>query len=228
MNNYPLNPEGINHFLSDLKCGNAKHAYYRAIRALCNWAEREGVITDNPIKHIDVPKVKSNILPSLTEDEVNYLIGQADTTRDRALVSLFADSGMRLSELANVKASAIDWDNHTITIWGKGGKQRKAPFTDRTTRLMREYLSHNGTSKDIWHLNTWGIIAVLRRLEKRTGLPCNPHTFRRTFASNLHRKGLDVEHIMRLGGWESLDMVLRYTRSVKFENSLNLYKELEK
>ena len=56
--------------------------------------------------------------------------------------------------------------------------------------------------------------------------PCNPHTFRRTFASNLHRSGLDVEHIMRLGGWESLDMVLRYTRSVKFEDSLKLYQKL--
>ncbi len=64
---------------------------------------------------------------------------------------------------------------------------------------------------------------MLRKLSVETGLPCNPHTFRRTFASNLHRKGLDVEHIMRLGGWESLDMVLRHTRSVKFEDSLKLY-----
>jgi integrase len=64
---------------------------------------------------------------------------------------------------------------------------------------------------------------MLYRLEKRIGLRCNPHTFRRTFASNLHRQGLDIEHIMRLGGWESLDMVLRYTRSVKFEESLRLY-----
>jgi site-specific recombinase XerD len=69
---------------------------------------------------------------------------------------------------------------------------------------------------------------MLNDLEQETGLPCNPHTFRRTFASNLHRAGLDVEHIMRLGGWESLDMVLRYTRSVKFEDSLKLYKSIMK
>jgi integrase len=68
----------------------------------------------------------------------------------------------------------------------------------------------------------------IARLEKKTGLPCNPHTFRRTFASNLHRSGLDIEHIMRLGGWESLDVVLRYTRSVKFEESLRLYRGLER
>ena len=68
---------------------------------------------------------------------------------------------------------------------------------------------------------------MLYRLQERTGLNCNPHTFRRTFASNLHRAGLDVEHIMRLGGWESLDMVLRYTRSVRFEESLKVYKAMQ-
>ena len=67
---------------------------------------------------------------------------------------------------------------------------------------------------------------MLYRLQERTGLNCNPRTFRRTFASNLHRAGLDVEHIMRLGGWESLDMVLRYTRSVRFEESLKLYRSI--
>jgi len=50
---------------------------------------------------------------------------------------------------------------------------------------------------------------MLYRLQKRTGIGCNPHTLRRMFASNLHRAGLDVEHIIRLGGWESLDVVLR-------------------
>ena len=53
---------------------------------------------------------------------------------------------------------------------------------------------------------------------------CNPNTVRRTFASILHRAKLDVEHIMRLGVWERLDMVLRYMRSVKFEKSLKLYR----
>lgn len=93
--------------------------------------------------------------------------------------------------------------------------------------MLRELVSQNGTGEDVWHMTPWGIVSMLRRLEKKTGLKCNPHTFRRTFASNLHRNGLDVEHIMRLGGWESLDMVLRYTRSVKFEDSLRLCQRLE-
>ncbi len=54
---------------------------------------------------------------------------------------------------------------------------------------------------------------MLESLESATGLKCNAHTFRRTCASSLHRAGLDVKHTAGLGGWESLDMVLRYTRS---------------
>jgi site-specific recombinase XerD len=85
----------------------------------------------------------------------------------------------------------------------------------------------NVVSQNIWGLERRGIQIMLYRLQARTGLNCNPHAFRRTFASNLHRAGLDVEHIMRLGGLESLDMVLRYTRSVKFEESLRLYQTLQ-
>ena len=64
---------------------------------------------------------------------------------------------------------------------------------------------------------------MLGRLEAKTGLKCNAHTFRRTFATILARRGVDSLHIMRLGRRESISMVERYTRSVKFEDSLRLY-----
>ena len=64
---------------------------------------------------------------------------------------------------------------------------------------------------------------MLGRLEAKTGLKCNAHTFGRSFATILARRGVDSLHIMRLGRWESISMVERYTRSVKFEDSLRLY-----
>ena len=163
------------------------------------------------------------MLPSLTIGQVEYLISQAETTRDKAIISLLADSGIRLGELLGIKEEDIDFASCTVVIWGKGAKQRKAPFTARTAALLKSYLNSDrlNNSYNIWDMKRRGIQMILYRLEKKTGLPCNPHTFRRTFASNLHRQGLDIEHIMRLGGWESLDMVLRYTRSVKFEESLS-------
>lgn len=116
---------------------------------------------------------------------------------------------MRLNELANIKACDIDGENYTITIWGKGSIKWKAPFTDETAKLLCEVISHNGSGENICGITRKTIQDMLFQLKARTNLPCNSHTFRRTFASNLHRKGMDIEHIMRLGGWESLDMVLR-------------------
>jgi len=60
--------------------------------------------------------------------------------------------------------------------------------------------------------------------QKVTGLPCNPHTFRRTFACLLRKAGVDTMTIKDLGRWESLEMVQRYTRSVNFQDSLKFYK----
>jgi len=65
---------------------------------------------------------------------------------------------------------------------------------------------------------------MLRRLKQVTGLPCNPHTFRRTFACLLRKAGVDTMTIKELGRWESLEMVQRYTRSITFNDSLKFYK----
>jgi integrase/recombinase XerD len=231
---YELTTDGINQFLRDRKCGNGKHGYYRAIRAFCNWLYRNGYVKSNPIEKVDPPKQSRRILPYLNEDQVAYILEQADSGRDKAIISLFVESGIRLNELVNIKMKDIDWKDCTVMVIGKGKKQRKAPFGKRTEELMQSYLKVNRVKKvskniyiNIWGMNRRGIMIMLYRLHKQTGVPCNPHTFRRTFASNLHRHGLDVEHIMRLGGWESLDMVLRYTRGVKFEESLKLYRNLE-
>jgi integrase len=62
------------------------------------------------------------ILPSLTSEQVTYLIDQADNTRDKAIISLLADSGIRLNELINIKEEHIDFETQKIIIWGKGAK----------------------------------------------------------------------------------------------------------
>jgi len=102
VDSYELTPESINQFLSDLKCGNAKHAYFRALRVFCNWATRQGFVNENPIERVDPPNTTEPILPSLTVEQVQQLINTADSLRDKCIISLFADSGMRLSELANI------------------------------------------------------------------------------------------------------------------------------
>ena len=120
--------------------------------------------------------MKKIILPSLTPEQVDYLIQSADTIRDKAIISLFADSGIRLNELLNIKESHIDWENNTVMIWGKGGKQRKAPFTNRSAELLREWLKVREVNivsenvHSIWGLKKRGIQIMLWRLGKKTGV----------------------------------------------------------
>jgi site-specific recombinase XerD len=222
----------IDHFLKSLHCHNGgKHAYYRTLRAFYNWlySTRSGYnlkTQDNPILAVEPPKVEKRILPSVTEQQVNALIDALDNPRDKCIVSLLADSGMRLSELASIKAEDIDWDTFTITIIGKGNKQRRAPFAERSATLLRAHLGSDHKTGTIWGVNQDGIKTMLRRLQDATGIKCNPHSFRRGFACHLHRKGLSTLDIMHLGGWQDLSMVLRYTRSITFDDCLKHYRSV--
>jgi site-specific recombinase XerD len=225
-----ISGQAVKQFLDFIPCSNGgKHAYYRTLHTFYHWlySPKSGLglaPADNPMLLVDPPKVEKKILPSLTPEQVAYLIDTVESMRDKAVISLFADSGLRLSELASIKAGDIDWGNHLIKVTCKGNKQGLAVFGARTEQLLKQWLAEycpNGGS--IWGINKWGIDDMLEQLRAKTGLPCNAHTFRRTFASVLAKRGIDSLHIMRLGRWESMAMVERYTRSVKFEDSLKLY-----
>jgi len=187
---------------------------------------KSGHLKRNPIENIDAPKQTRKILPSLSDSQVNYLIDVADNLRDRAIIGLLADSGMRLSEIASIKASEIDWEDMTITIIGKGNRQRKAPFNGRSGKLLRQYLNQSASNGNIWSMKPRSIQCMLRRLSIRMGIPFSTHSFRRGFACNLHRKGLSTLSIMHLGGWSGLEMVERYTRSITFEDCLKHYRRV--
>jgi len=200
-----------------------RHASYRTIKTFYRWLSREYGLP-NPMTGISAPILGKPILPSLTRDQVMQLIKQAETVRDKAIIAFFTESGLRLSEMVSIKPSNIDWELRAVKILGKGRKEAYAPFGESTEKYLKSWLRHYRPNGNLWGLNQWGIASMLRRLEVVTGLPCNPHTFRRTFACLLRKAGLDVMTIKDLGRWESLEMVQRYTRSVSFQDSLKFYK----
>jgi site-specific recombinase XerD len=224
--------QDIQRFITSRGCTDGgKHAYYRCLRAFYNWLYSPksmlGLsVQDNPILAVEAPKVGKKILPNLTNEQLGHVIDQASCVRDKAIISLFADSGLRLTELTNINPNNIDWSNRLIKVRCKGNKEGYAPFGERTESLLREWLGTYKANGLLWDINRWSIVDMLRRLEAKTGLRCNAHTFRRTFASILAKRGVDSLHIMRLGRWESIQMVERYTRSVKFEDSLKLYSSI--
>ncbi len=216
-------------FLSTLTCTNGgKHSYYDVLCVFYRWlySPKSGLNLDpqrNPITWVEPPKVDKRILPSLTSEQLDLLIGQAACVRDKAIISLFADTGLRLSELPNIKPDDIDWEHRVIKVICKGNKEGLALFGKRTERLLWQWLADHWANSRLWDFNYWGIISMLDDLSVKTGLPCNPHTFRRTLASVLAERGVDALHIKRLGRLESIAMVEHYTRSVKFEDSMKFY-----
>jgi len=123
------------------------------------------------VRKIDPPKPAKPILPGLTSEQVNYLINYVNSLRDRAIIYLFADSGMRLSKLANIRACDIDWGDCAITIWGKGNKQRKAPFATGSAELPSKLISQKGIWKNIWNMKLHNIQDRLIKLAKVVRLP---------------------------------------------------------
>jgi site-specific recombinase XerD/transcriptional regulator with XRE-family HTH domain len=225
-------PKKISALLTSLACSlGGKHAYFRALRAFYNWlySPRSGFDLkgkENPIVWVDAPKVPKLILPSLSREQIELLLARANNARDKAIIALFTESGLRLSELSNIRQRDIDWQARTVRVMGKGNKEGYGPFGPLSEQYLKAWLEEYKpkVNEPIWGLKPRGIQHMLESLAEETGLPCNPHTFRRTFACLLRKAGVDTMTIKDLGRWESLEMVQRYTRSVSFNDSLKFYR----
>ena len=200
-----------------------RHASFRAIKTFYRWLSLEYRFA-NPILGMPAPILSKPILPTLEQSEVLSLIDKAHSIRDKAIIALFVESGLRLSELANIRPQDINWERRTIKTLGKGRKEALAPFGKLSEHCLKAWLQEYQPNGNIWGMSRSGIIVMLQRLEVSTGVKCNPHTFRRTFACLLRKAGVDTMTIKDLGRWESLEMVQRYTRSVTFEDSMKHYK----
>jgi len=110
---------GIEKFLLQFANPGNRRGYYQAIKTFYIWREQSFGL-QSPIKNMPAPKVGKLIMPSLTKEQVKLLLENADNLRDKSIVALFTESGLRLSELATVRPTDIDWDEHTIRVVGKG------------------------------------------------------------------------------------------------------------
>lgn len=165
------------------------------------------------------------MLPLLTREEVEMDIDKAESVRDKAIVSLFTESGLRLTELASIRLSDIDWHNRTIRTVGKGNKEALAPFGAQSERYLKAWLAeYHPIGSTVWGVKRWQIVVIMRNLQAKTSLPCNPHTFRRTFAVLLREARVDCLTIKDLDRGESVQMVERHTRSFGFQDAMGFYK----
>lgn len=126
---------------------------------------------------------------------------------------------MRVSEAARVRAKDFNWGEGSVIVLGKGNRHRKALAGNG---MVRQWFSEH----DSFGLTAEGIQTVLKILFRKTGIRCNPHAFRRGFAVNQVKSGLSTRVVQSLGGWETIAMVERYSKSLTFDDALRLYKRV--
>jgi len=207
------NPGGVN-------------AGYRAIKSFLLWYESEVEPEGwkNPIRKVKTPRMDIKPLDPVELDAVQKLIDTCRTdnlldARDRALFMFLLDTGARAFEVCAVDIDDVDLLQGTVAIRkGKGGKPRLVCIGKKTRKAIRQYLRiRGGTNRAVWvtkdgeRLTYWGLNQILRRRAARAGID-KPglHDFRRAFALNCLRAGLDVYSLQRLMGHADLQVLRRY------------------
>ena len=219
-----LTKEDIQKLLFSLSCQQGgKQAHLRAFKAFFSWAEENKLINANPCRKLTL-KAPKPLRYAVPIEDIKPLLEACTSVRDKLVVALLADTGLRLSELASIQTEDIDFGKRVIKIWGKGSKQRVVRYGDLSAQLMDEYES----SDNLLAMTPNAIRLMLDRLGKSTGIKCNAHSFRRTFATESVRNGMNLFHIQSLLGHSSLTMTRIYAEQVNSEDAVKAYKPIVK
>jgi site-specific recombinase XerD len=218
--------------------GRAKRTIARtasSLRRYFAWLARTGVIPLDPTIRLSAPKGEARLPRVLKADELHRLLDEpvasaegddARTARDLAVLELLYGSGLRVSELCGLRPGDLDLDRETVTVWGKGSKQRRVPVSDPAVIAVREWLAEGraafvgGTSgaevdPGTLFLNQRGRALtprdVRRILDRRAPVPTHPHALRHTFATHLLDGGADLRVVQELLGHADLATTQLYT-----------------
>jgi len=221
------------------------HHYYRTLYSFFLWAVKEGFLTENPVAEVKVAKPKRKLIKPYTYEQIKAMLTVCDWdyrnnakflgSRNRAIVIILLDTGLRLSELTNMRFEDVDTDRGWIRVMGKGSKERVVRIGKTAQKSLWRYLMHrpdNG-KQEIWlteeskPLNGPGIQAMVDRLKKRAGINERGcvHRFRHTFALGFLRADGNPFNLQYLLGHSSLEMVKHYTAALGMEDALKAHEK---
>jgi site-specific recombinase XerD len=193
--------------------------YVRGLKAFGNWCVAEELAAASGLRALRRPHVPQRLIAPFSDAELRSLLALGDE-RERALVLLFLDTGLRLSELASLRVGDVRPDG-TLHVMGKGSKERIVPLGTTARRALVRYLGTRAIVRPAdplfvgrygAPLSKRGIHYAIARLGRRAGVRtrCSPHTFRHTFARGYLVNGGDVFSLQQILGHATLDMVRRY------------------
>jgi site-specific recombinase XerD len=212
------------------KSGWTVHGTARSIRTFCYFLVREELLDESPMRRVKMPKLDKTLLPAFSRAQVDTLLRACKTDRERALVLVLLDTGLRASELAGLDIQHANAKTGAITVrQGKGRKDRIVYLGARTRKALLRYLaerSHHtplaettplfASAKTGKRLTRSGLEQFTRRLGRLANVhPCTPHMFRRTFALWSLRAGMNVYALAALMGHEDIVVLRRYLNLVE-------------
>ncbi len=202
-----------------------------ALRRLFAWLLREGEVQRDPTTDIEAPKLPRSLPKSLSEHDVEALLGAPDTNtalgmRDKAMLETLYASGLRVSELVGLRIAQVSLDMGVVRILGKGAKERLTPLGEEAVDWIARYQAEARASllagrksdalfvtgrgaamtrQSFWHL--------IKRHARHAGIRQNlsPHTLRHAFATHLINHGADLRVVQLLLGHSDITTTQIYT-----------------
>jgi integrase/recombinase XerD len=222
-------------YLAHRVAGKAKATstsrFLSSLKRYYQYALRQGRITADPTLNVDSPKLPRSLPKTLTEQDVEKLLGAPDVEdplglRDRTMLETLYASGLRVSELVTLKVAQVSQDMGVVRIVGKGAKERLAPLGEEALNWIKRYMAEARpqilgqrvadamfvtsrgaamTRQSFWHL--------IKRYAERAGLnkPISPHTLRHAFATHLLNHGADLRVVQLLLGHSDISTTQIYT-----------------
>ena len=202
-----------------------------SFRRFFRYLVREGVVDEDPTAQIAMPKIGRSLPKSLTEAEVESLLTGPVTTdplghRDRTMLEVLYATGLRVTELINLKVSQINLNQGVVRIIGKGDRERLIPLGEESQRWLQQFIDGSRgeillerqtdylfptrrgdrmTRQAFWH--------IIKRYAKKAGIDkdLSPHTLRHAFATHLLNHGADLRVVQMLLGHSDLSTTQIYT-----------------
>ena len=201
-----------------------------SIKAFYLFLIKRKIIMISPVAEIITPKKERYLPTSMSELEVEKLLNSPKSSirieiRDKAMIEMLYATGMRISELVNLKLNNVDTNRCVVKVLGKGSKERLIPFGENALEALNLYLNirPSSNSKEVFLSNRkrrlsrvtfWQRIKTYLKRENLK-LSISPHTLRHAFATHLLNRGADLRSVQLLLGHSDLSTTQIYTHIAK-------------
>lgn len=202
------------------------YRWFMSLKVFFRFLKREKIILKDITQFLETPKIWKLIPEILSEEEINTLLRQIDSSkilgaRDKAIIEILYGSGLRVSELCDLKI--YDVDDISLKVRGKGGKERIVPIGQQAIHALDQYLNFRHSSqREEWlflsqngkQIDRTQVWKMVKKYAKEAGIEkkISPHTFRHTFATHLLDNGADLRIIQDLLGHATISSTDRYTQ----------------